>query len=96
MMGNIYPVTESPIPNDPNSLLGKPNPVEGYDSHYVIVKQPNNSKNNSNSNNTTNDSKQSTNSVYFPCKPEETPDYDEIVVFSKSQILPRYIVHYEM
>lgn len=33
--------------------------------------------------------------VFFPCRPDDTPDYDEVVVFSKNQILPRYLVYYK-
>jgi len=40
--------------------------------------------------------KKSTGMAYFPCKPTETPDYDEIVVFSKNQILPRYLIYYNV
>lgn len=72
MMGSVYPVVERPT--ESNSLLGKPC-VEGYNSHYAIVKQV-------------------SGKVYFPCKPHEKPDYDEVVVFSKAQILPRYIIYY--
>jgi hypothetical protein len=34
--------------------------------------------------------------VYVPCKPNEQPDYDEVVVFSKDQILPRYLIYYKI
>jgi len=35
------------------------------------------------------------NLVYQPCNPlVDTPDYDEVVVFSKKQVLPRYLVYY--
>lgn len=29
--------------------------------------------------------------AYIPCKADQTPDYDEICVFKKQQVLPRYI-----
>jgi len=32
--------------------------------------------------------------VYLPCKQNQTPDYDEVVVFSKKQILPRYLIYF--
>ena len=38
--------------------------------------------------------------TYFPCPQwnskgdEETPDFDEVVVFQKRQVLPRYIIYY--
>ena len=33
---------------------------------------------------------------YQPCDPtKELPDYDEIVIFNKDQILPRYLVYYK-
>src|SRR5690606_22482925 len=34
--------------------------------------------------------------VYFPCKTNQQPDYDEVVVFSKTQILPRYLIYYKI
>lgn len=79
-MGRVYPVTELPAVNDPNSLLGK-GCKPGFDSHYCVVKRAGN--------------------TYIPCPapgmPNHTPpDYDEMVVFSKTQILPRYILHYHI
>lgn len=32
----------------------------------------------------------------FPCPLDKQPDFDEIVVFNPSQILPRYIVYYQV
>jgi hypothetical protein len=32
--------------------------------------------------------------IYMPVKPGEMPEYDELVVFKKEQILPRYIYYY--
>ena len=66
-------------PHKPNNLFAKPC-VSGYDSHYVIVKKESGLN-------------------YIPFKPGDNPNeklnYDEIVVFKKSQILPRYIIYYE-
>lgn len=33
------------------------------------------------------------NNDYFPCTPQELPDFHEIVVFQQAQCLPRYIVY---
>ena len=53
----------------------------GFDSHYTVVKRAGN--------------------TYIPCPPpgatgHTTPEYDEMVIFSKTQILPRYILHYHI
>ena len=53
----------------------------GFDSHYAVVKRAGN--------------------TYIPCPPpgaqgHAPPDYDEMVVFSKTQVLPRYILHYHL
>jgi len=72
IMGNPYPVTEK------DKLLGQPC-VEGYDSHYVLVKKKSTKENLLD---------------YYPCKYGETPDYDEIVIFNNNQILPRYLIYY--
>jgi hypothetical protein len=53
---------------------------EGYDSHYVVVKALGGPNS----------------KVYFPCKNNQQPDYDEVVVFSKTQILPRYLIYYKI
>ena len=51
---------------------------KGYNSHYVLVK---------------NDDPTSLN--YQPCNPEtDVAEYDEVVVFNKDQVLPRYLVYY--
>eukprot|EP00028_Trichosphaerium_sp_Am-I-7-wt_P003185 CAMPEP_0168519800 /NCGR_PEP_ID=MMETSP0405-20121227/7548_1 /TAXON_ID=498012 /ORGANISM="Trichosphaerium sp, Strain Am-I-7 wt" /LENGTH=302 /DNA_ID=CAMNT_0008540441 /DNA_START=150 /DNA_END=1058 /DNA_ORIENTATION=+ len=39
--------------------------------------------------------KQGSARVCYPCKKHEKPDFDEIVVFSNKQILPRYLVYYQ-
>jgi len=78
VLGNAYPVTEQ------TALFGKPC-KPGYDSHYVLVKK-----------------KEDPDSEveYYPCKLKpnsnemETPDYDEIVLFSPDQVLPRYLIYY--
>ena len=60
------------------NLVGK-SCKTGYDSHYVLVKNFDSSKP----------------LDYQPCNPEENiPDYDEVVVFNKDQVLPRYLVYY--
>lgn len=71
LMGRAYPVTQSPSSKD--SLVGK-SCVEGYNSHYVLVRG------------------HGLNKVPAP----HDPEYDEIVVFSKNQILPRCIFHYSI
>ena len=64
--------------NSENNLVGK-DCKKGYDSHYVLVKNFDPSKP----------------LDYQPCNPEEDiPDYDEVVVFDKDQVLPRYLVYY--
>lgn len=74
-MGKPYPVTESPMDNEQNTLLGKPC-KPGFNSHYAVVRRV-------------------SDMVYLPCKPNESPDYDEVIVFSKAQVLPRYLVYYK-
>jgi hypothetical protein len=57
-------VTERADRNDENSLYGK-KCVEGYNSHYVLVKDENPDDKNSLS--------------YQPCDPsQQVPDYDEV------------------
>ena len=64
--------------DQPNSLLGSPC-QKGYNSHYVLVRN--------------NDPTQALN--YQPCNPEtDVAEYDEVVVFDKDQVLPRYLVYY--
>ena len=64
--------------DQPDSLLGSPC-QKGYNSHYVLVK-----------NDDPND-----NLNYQPCNPDtDVPEYDEVVVFNKDQVLPRYLVYY--
>jgi len=61
-----------------SKVFGKPC-KDGYDSHYVIVRQ---------------EEKESSHYLY-PCNPLcEVPDFDEIVVFNQDQILPRYLIYY--
>jgi len=65
--------------DSPNTLLGTPC-KPGYDSHYVLVKNTDPSQ---------------LGLDYQPCNPEDSvPDYDEVVVFDKDQVLPRYLVYY--
>ena len=64
--------------DQPNSLVGSPCRI-GYNSHYVLVR---------------NDDPTS-DLNYQPCNPEtDVPEYDELVVFDKDQVLPRYLVYY--
>ena len=64
--------------DEPNSLMGSPC-KPGYNSHYVLVK-------NDDPNHGIN---------YQPCNPEtDVAEYDEVVVFDKDQVLPRYLVYY--
>jgi hypothetical protein len=80
VQGNVYPVIEKADKNSAQSLYGKPC-KEGFDSHYVLVKD-----------------KQPQNKMsldYQPCDPSvDVPDYDEVVVFNRDQVLPRYLVYY--
>jgi len=80
LMGKVYPVTEKADSKDANTLLGKPC-KPGYNSHFVLVK------------NCSDDPLQLN---FQPCNPEmEKPEYDEIVIFDKDQILPRYLVYFK-
>jgi len=81
LMGNAYPVIERAQKNDSKSLYGQ-TCKNGFDSHYVLVKDETPDQQNSLS--------------YQPCDPtKKLPDYDEIVIFNKDQILPRYLVYYK-
>src|ERR1051325_360516 len=78
LVGHTYPVIETAVKDSEQSLMGK-KCMEGFDSHYVLVKGEGES-----------------NLIYQPCDPtKDIPDYDEVVVFNKSQILPRYLVYYK-
>lgn len=82
LMGRAYPVIEEPLlkvsPGE-RTLLGS-SCKPGFHSHYVVVKQKG--------------------PTFLPCPPQnaeggaETPDYDEVVVFKRHQILPRYVVYF--
>jgi len=76
---NPYPVVKTNM----TKLKGKGN-YSNYDSHFVPVISST-GKTNYNT------------SIYFPVKDDgsEEPQYDEIVVFQDSQIIPRYIFYYD-
>ena len=83
LLGHVYPVTEAAAMNSPDSLMGK-GCVEGYDSHYIVLPQQQKGYKNS-----------AITKPYNPNSLLEAPGCDEIVVFNKAQILPRYIFYYE-
>jgi len=70
-----------PIVNDDmKSLLGSSN-FENCDAHFAPVVP-----------------RSSTNpheTVYFAMKPNDEPVYDELVIFNRTHIVPRYIVYYD-
>ena len=63
-------------PGDMLKLSEKGN-YGNYDAHFVPVRPATSNPNELN---------------YYPCRPEEAATYHELVVFEKTQILPRYIV----
>ena len=65
------------VPSDVEFLKGGPK-YQNYDAHYALVAplDPNNPHE----------------VVYLPIKANQKPQYDELVVFESSQVLPRYIV----
>ena len=65
-----------PDPGDMLKLSEKGN-YGNYDAHFVPVRPATSNPNELN---------------YYPCRPEEAATYHELVVFEKTQILPRYIV----
>ena len=65
-----------PDPGDMLKLSEKGN-YGNYDAHFVPVRPATSNPNELN---------------YYPCRPEEAATYHELVVFEKTQVLPRYIV----
>jgi Poly(ADP-ribose) polymerase catalytic domain/FG-GAP repeat len=65
------------VDGDIEKLRGKHN-YQNYDAHFIPVKPAN----------LTNEREVN----YLPCRPQDTAKYHELVVFQKSQCLPRYLV----
>ena len=67
-----------PIPDSGDMLkLSEKGNYGNYDAHFVPVRPATSNPNELN---------------YYPCRPEEAATYHELVVFEKTQVLPRYIV----
>ncbi len=79
-MRSPYPVIEEEgpdTPSDRDKLQGGP-AFENYDAHYVPIIAVNTSN--------------PICSTYTPCRKDQIPMWDEVVVFQKSQTLPRFYV----
>ncbi len=79
-MRSPYPVIEEEAPDAPSDrdkLQGGP-AFENYDAHYVPIIAMNTSN--------------PVCPAYTPCRKDQVPMWDEIVVFHKSQTLPRFYV----
>ena len=79
-MREPFPVVGDPDQIDMNSLKGK-GAYKNYNAHYIPV-VPTHSHPSC--------------AIYHPCQEGETPNCDEIVVFHKSQALPRFWIELEV
>jgi hypothetical protein len=79
-MREPFPVVGDPEQLDMNTFRGK-GAYKSYNAHYVPVVPIKPYPNCA---------------IYYPCQKEETPNCDEIVVFHKSQALPRFWVELDV
>lgn len=76
------------IAGDMKELTGKGN-YQNYDTHFVVVTP----YTKDNLDNFIPENINQTQDVYLPCFAQQKHKYIEVVVFEKSQCLPRYLVH---
>ncbi|HPE85493.1 MAG TPA: hypothetical protein PLO43_04880, partial [Chlamydiales bacterium] len=80
-MREPFPVVGDPDQQDMKILSGK-GAYKNYSAHYVPV--------------ISSDPSDPDHSIYYPCQKNQTPTYDEVVIFQRSQALNRFWVELEV